>query len=252
MMDLSQLRKMISGKFWDGELMSKHTSYGVGGPALAYIEPKSVRDIQQINIFAETNSIPVYFVGSGSNLLVSDRGIDGLVVSIEKSFKKLLFENDTCYAEAGIKLSKLVKESIKRNLGGLETLIGIPGTLGGAIKMNAGAFGNDISNYLSVVEILNKDGEVEHKNIEDIQFNYRHSNIGSDELILSAEFRLLEKTESEIQENRARADKLRKTTQPLKYRSAGSVFKNPKGYAAGYLIDQVGLKGKRIGESHDI
>ena len=246
-MDLQELKEMITGKLIENEPMKNHTSYGIGGSALAFIESKSVKDLQLVRSFASKYQVPIYCVGGGSNLLVSDDGIDGFVISLEKSFKKILFDENTCYAEAGVKLSKLVKECIKRNLKGFETLIGIPGTLGGALIMNAGAFGNEISKYLVAVDILNNKGIVEQKSADEIRFIYRSSTFNKNDILLSAEFRLEKSSEFEIRKNRDSVNQQRKNTQPLKYRSAGSVFKNPKEFAAGYLIDQVGLKGKSIG-----
>ena len=246
-MDFTELRKMIKGRMMEAESMTKHTSYGIGGPASVYIEPKSVKDIQSVLFFANENELPFYCIGSGSNLLVSDQGIDGIVISLEKSFRKILFDGNTCFVGTGIKLSKLVRESIKRNLGGFETLMGIPGTLGGALKMNAGAFGNEISNKLVAVELINKKGEVERKSVDEIDFGYRSTSFNDSDILLCAEFLLDPGEESEIHYNRKRANSLRKKTQPLKYRSAGSVFKNPEGDSAGYLIDNTGLKGTSIG-----
>jgi UDP-N-acetylmuramate dehydrogenase len=245
--DLNELKKMITGNIMENELMANHTSYGIGGPALAFIEPKSIKELQMIKSFAEKYQVPVNCIGNGSNLLVSDEGINGFVVSLEKSFKNILFNEYKCDAGAGVKLSKLVKECIKRNLAGLETLIGIPGTLGGALIMNAGSFGNEISNYLTSIELLNRNGVVEQKPANEIEFTYRSSTFNKDDIILSAEFKLKKASETEIQKNRDQANFSRKSTQPLKFRSAGSVFKNPKDFAAGYLIDQAGLKGKSIG-----
>lgn len=246
-MDLNELKKMITGIIMEDEPMANHTSYGIGGPALAFIEPKSVKDIQMIKSFAQKHSVAIHCIGSGSNLLVSDNGIDGFVISLEKSFKNILFDENRCYVGAGVKLSKLVKECIKRNLIGLETLIGIPGTLGGALIMNAGAFGNEISNYLISIELLNSKGIIEQKPANEIEFRYRSSTFNKDDIILSAEFQLEKASETEIRKNRDQANLSRKSAQPLKFRSAGSVFKNPKDFAAGYLIDQAGLKGKSIG-----
>ncbi len=246
-MDLNELKKMITGKIMENEPMANHTSYGIGGPALAFIEPKSIKELQMIKSFAEKYQVPVNCIGNGSNLLVSDEGINSFVVSLEKSYKNILFDGYKCHAEAGVKLSKLVKECIKRNLAGLETLIGIPGTLGGALIMNAGSFGNEISNYLTSIELLNRNGVVEQKPANEIEFTYRSSTFNKYDIILSAEFKLKKASEIEIQKNRDQANFSRKSTQPLKFRSAGSVFKNPKDFAAGYLIDQAGLKGKSIG-----
>ena len=246
-MDLKQLKEMITGNFMENEPMANHTSYGIGGPALAFIEPNSVNDLQMIQLFAEKHNIPVHCIGGGSNLLVSDDGVDGFVVSLEKSFKNISFDKDKCYAGAGLKLSKLVKECIKQNLIGLETLIGIPGTLGGALVMNAGAFGNEISNYLTSIELLNNKGVVEKKSANEIEFKYRSSTFNKNDIILNAEFRLESAPHTIIIQNRDEANLKRRNSQPLKFRSAGSVFKNPDGFSAGYLIDQAGLKGKSVG-----
>jgi len=246
-MDLKQLEDMIAGTIKENEPMMNHTSYGIGGSALAFIEPKSIKDLQIIKIFTEKYKIPLHCIGSGSNLLVSDNGINGFVVSLEKSFKDIIFEDNSCYAGAGVKLSKLVKECINRNLIGLETLIGIPGTLGGALVMNAGAYGNEISNYLVSIELLNNKGVIEQISADETEFTYRSSNFNKGDIILNAEFRLDSTSRAEIAKNRDKANLNRKSTQPLKFRSAGSVFKNPKDFAAGYLIDQAGLKGKSIG-----
>ena len=246
-MDLKQLKEMITGNFMENEPMANHTSYGIGGPALAFIEPNSVNDLQMIQLFAEKHNIPVHCIGGGSNLLVSDDGVDGFVVSLEKSFKNISFDKDKCYAGAGVKLSRLVKECIKQNLIGLETLIGIPGTLGGALVMNAGAFGNEISNYLTSIELLNNKGVVEKKSANEIEFKYRSSTFNKNDIILNAEFRLESAPHTMIIQNRDEANLKRRNSQPLKFRSAGSVFKNPDGFSAGYLIDQAGLKGKSVG-----
>ena len=246
-MDLNQLKEMITGNIMESEPMANHTSYGFGGPATAFIEPKSIKDLQIIKSFSKKYKIPFYCIGGGSNLLVSDDGIDGFVVSLENSFKNMSFEENKCVAESGIKLSKLVNECIKHNLVGLETLIGIPGTLGGALIMNAGAFGNEISTYLTYVELLNNRGVVEKKTADEIEFKYRSSTFNKDDIILSAEFRMENAPQNQIIKNRDDANRKRKNSQPLKFRSAGSVFKNPEGFSAGYLIDQAGLKGKSIG-----
>ncbi len=246
-MDLNELKKMVTGKIMENEPMANHTSYGIGGPALAFIKPKSINDLQMIKSFAKKHQVPVNCIGSGSNLLVSDKGINSFVVSLEKSFKKILFDENKCYAGAGVKLSKLVKACIERNLAGLETLFGIPGTLGGALIMNAGAFGNEISNYLIGIELLNSKGIVVQISANEIEFGYRSSTFNKDDIILSVEFQLEKSSETKIRKNRDQANLSRKSTQPLKFRSAGSVFKNPKDITAGFLIDQAGLKGKSIG-----
>lgn len=245
---MAELKKMVSGTFLANEPMSKHTSYGIGGPAKAYITPKDRDDLSTILAFAYEHQIPVYFVGSGSNLLVSDDGIDGLVITLGKSFTHLSISGTLVEAESGVMLGKMVKECTKRNLTGLESLIGVPGTLGGALVMNAGAFGGEISNFLNSIDVMTMDGNIHECGADKITFSYRHSTLREDEIILGAKFQLKEASAEEIQAQKAQASKGRKSTQPLRFRSAGSVFKNPEGEkAAGYLIDRAGLKGTKKG-----
>ena len=249
MRNFDKLKALIKGNIKENEMMSKHTYYGIGGPVDAYITPKDKEDLSKILRFASSNSIPAYFIGSGSNLLISDDGIDGLVISPGKAFKHLNFDKSTATAESGVMLGRIVRESIKRNLSGLESLIGVPGTLGGALVMNAGAFGGEISNYLQSVTTMNMHGKTKSYNPNDLNFSYRFSSFKKDEFIISAKFILKEEDPKIIHQKKDSANLGRKTNQPLKFRSAGSVFKNPKKYAAGYLIDKVGLKGTKIGDA---
>ena len=246
---METLSTMTKGTFLKDEAMAKHTSYRIGGPANAYITPRDKDDLSQILQFANQHGIATYFVGSGSNLLVADEGIDGLVITLGKSLKRLEITGATVFAESGVMLGKMVKECISRNLSGVESMVGVPGTLGGALVMNAGAFGGEISNYLKHVTVMEMDGQEKQYQPGDISFSYRHSTFPDDEIVISAEFELIQSDKETVQEKRAVASGGRKATQPLKFRSAGSVFKNPKEGAAGYYIDQAGLKGTKVGDA---
>ena len=247
---MQQLKSIVKGSMLENELMSKHTSYGIGGPVSAYIRPKDRSDLEKILKFAQKNQIPAFFIGSGSNLLVSDKGVEGIIISPSKSLKNLEIKGNYVTAESGVMLGKMVKECVNKNLTGLETLIGVPGTLGGALVMNAGAFGSEISNYLINVENMNLKGQIKIHNAQDISFGYRFSSFKDDEIILLARFKLQKEDSDIIQNKKNKASQGRRTNQPLKFRSSGSVFKNPENnHAAGYLIDKAGLKGTRIGNA---
>ena len=246
---METLSTMTKGSFLKNEAMAKHTSYGIGGPAKAYITPRDKDDLSQILQFANQHGIATFFVGSGSNLLVADEGIDGLVITLGKSLKHLEITGATVFAESGVMLGKMVKECIGLNLSGVESMIGVPGTLGGALVMNAGAFGGEISNCLKHVTVMKMDGQEKQYQPGDISFSYRHSTFPDDEIVISAEFELIQSDKETVQEKRAVASGGRKATQPLRFRSAGSVFKNPKEGAAGYYIDQAGLKGTKVGDA---
>ena len=246
---LSELRKIVDGQMLENEPMSKHTTYGIGGPAKVFIKPKDRDDLAKILKFSKENSINAHFFGSGSNLLISDEGIDGIVLSPAKCLKQLTIEGNLIFAESGVMLGKIVKEATKRKLTGLESLIGVPGTLGGALSMNAGAYGNEISNFLKSVHVMNMDGKIIKYNQSQIDFSYRYSNFKKDEFILDAFFNLKTDSFSKINKKKENSSKSRKLNQPLKFRSAGSVFKNDKKYSAGFLIDNAGLKGTRFGDA---
>ena len=247
---LSKIKNISKGIVLDNELMSKHTSYGIGGKVLGYIRPFDKYELIKIIKLLNENNSKIYFVGSGSNLLVNDKKINAYIITPAKALKLFNIDDNIITAESGVMLGKVVKESIKHNLTGLEGLVGVPGTLGGAIMMNAGAWGAEISNYLISVDIVSNNGEIKKLYPDDIEFKYRYSSFSSNEFILSAKFKLKKDSSAKIKEKKLIASKGRIKSQPLKFRSAGSVFKNPHSkLAAGLLIDKAGLKGTRYGDA---
>ena len=246
---IDSIQNNFKGLILFNEPMSKHTSYGIGGPAEIFAQPHDKEDLKRILKFANNNKKPVHFIGSGSNLPVSDEGISGMVITLGKSFKNIFFKENRVFAETGVMLGKMVKECIKRNLSGVESLVGVPGTLGGALIMNAGAFGGEISNYLKSVTAITIAGSEKKYTASDITFEYRNSSFKSNEILIDAEFEFIQSNKSTVTENKIKASGGRKSSQPLRFRSAGSVFKNPKEGAAGYYIDRAGLKGTKIGDA---
>ena len=229
------------------ESMSKHTTFGIGGPVDLLILPTDNSQILDIINIINTHNIEFYFLGSGSNILVTDSGIRGAVISLKKSSKKIIFNDSTVFVECGVMLGTLVKQLNHRDITGFESLMGVPGTVGGALMMNAGAFGSEISNNLLSVSAIDQNGNIKKYSIRDINFSYRNSDFPNNEILIDALFKCKRGNKKIIENKKYRASKLRKENQPLKYRSAGSIFKNPSNMAAGYLIDQAGLKGKKIG-----
>ncbi len=231
------------------ELMKNHTTYGIGGPADLFVLPSNKEDLIKVFEISKEYKQEVNVIGSGSNLLVSDGGVRGIIICIKNCLNGIDVEDNKIYAECGVMLGKLVKYSIKNNLKGLENLIGVPGTLGGALIMNAGAWGGEISNCLESVELIDPDtNEVITVAKSEIDFSYRSSSFKNGSILLSALFNMDYSDKQIIEDNSKVAQFGRKDTQPLNYRSAGSVFKNPsKEQPAGMLIDQAGLKGLTIG-----
>lgn len=233
------------------EPMKKHTTFGIGGNVACYVHPNSQTELCELLSFCNENIISVFFAGSGSNLLVSDDGFDGVVISLQKTFKSLDISDDGIIkVDSGVMLGNMVKNAIRENIKGLESLIGVPGTLGGALIMNAGAYGSEISNYFDAATTITMTGEIKKYSQKDIEFSYRDSTFPKNEILVNATF-ICEKGDPEnIQIERGIASQKRKDHQPLKFRSAGSIFKNPNSeFAAGYLIDKAGLKGMRSGNA---
>ena len=183
MLNPNNLKDFCKGEVFLNEKMSKHTSYGIGGRVKAYIRPNSKKELKQLITLMTKNKCKVYYLGSGSNLLVNDYNIDAFIITPAKAINTLKIKNNVIYADAGVMLGKIVKESMKNNLTGLESLAGVPGTLGGALMMNAGAWGSEISNYLISVDVIDKNGVYKTLKPEDLKFEYRKSSFKSFDFI---------------------------------------------------------------------
>ena len=243
------IRKMLTSVMTFDEPLAKHTTFGIGGPAACMVFPETREELSTLLKYAFQNNISVIFIGSGSNILVWDKGFDGIVISLKKSFKYLsIKQNSQIIVESGVMLGTMVKQAMAAEIGGLESLIGVPGTVGGALIMNAGAFGSEISKYFEAAKTMTIEGDIKSYKKGEIEFSYRHSTFPKNEILLEATFQCKRGKPGEILKERKVASEGRKSNQPLKFRSAGSIFKNPSDtLAAGYLIDKAGLKGTERG-----
>ena len=246
---MNEINNKTASLCFMNESLKKHTTYGIGGPADLMIFPKSKQDLIKVIKIINDNKIQLTILGSGSNVLVSDNGIRGAVISLKNSLKQVEVDDNILYAECGTMLGKIVKHAVKNNLIGLENLNGVPGTLGGALIMNAGAWGGEISENLIHVEVINSKSEIQKIQKKDLNFSYRQSSFKKDDILLSAKFNLKKADKDIIKENFIEAQSGRKKSQPLNKRSAGSLFKNPKNNSAGKLLDEAGLKGFSIGDA---
>ena len=246
---MNEINNKTASLCFINESLKKHTTYGIGGPADLMIFPKSKQDLIKVIEIINENKIQLTILGSGSNVLVSDNGIRGAVISLKNSLKQIEVDDNILYAECGTMLGKIVKHAVKNNLIGLENLNGVPGTLGGALIMNAGAWGGEISENLIHVEVINSKSEIQKIQKKDLNFSYRQSSFNRDDILLSAKFNLKKADKDIIKENFIEAQSGRKKSQPLNKRSAGSLFKNPKNNSAGKLLDEAGLKGFSIGDA---
>ena len=243
------IRKMLTSVMTFDEPLAKHTTFGIGGPADCMVFPETREELSKLLKYAYQKKISAIFIGSGSNILVWDKGFDGIVISLKKSFKNLTIKrNSQIIVEAGVMLGTMVKQAMAAEIGGLESLIGVPGTVGGALIMNAGAFGSEISKYFEEAKTMTIEGDIKSYKKGEIEFSYRHSTFPKNEILLEATFQCKRGKPAEILKDRKVASDGRKSNQPLKFRSAGSIFKNPSdSLAAGYLIDKTGLKGTERG-----
>lgn len=232
------------------EPMSRHTTFRIGGPAKYFLVPNSYEQIKGILDICKEENLPYFILGNGSNLLVSDDGFDGVIIQIYRNMCDITVEGTEIHASAGALLSSIAAAAKNASLKGFEFAGGIPGTLGGAVVMNAGAYGGEMKDVLKEVTVMTKEGDILTIPADKLEMGYRTSIVKTAEyLVLGAVISL---EEGDIEEIKAKSRELteqRTSKQPLEYPSAGSTFKRPEGYFAGKLIQDAGLKGYRVGDA---
>ena len=236
----------FKGEVRYGEPMSRHTSLGIGGPAEAMAWPGNTEETSMLRAEAFKNGVPVFILGKGTNLLVLDGGIPGLVINISK-MDWLKKEGATVSVGAGTPLPRLANFCSDEGLGGLEFAAGIPGTVGGAVFMNAGAYGFEIKDVLQKIRVVMEDGQVSDITTDGLEKRYRHGGIPENSAVTEAWFSLTPGDAEEIKKRASEYIAKRKVSQPLSSKSAGSTFKNPDGQKAWKLIEAAGLKGTKVG-----
>lgn len=236
-------------KYLEHESLSKHTSFKIGGPAQIFAKPATKEQVSKIAVFCKENEIPLFPMGKGSNLLVPDEGLEGVIMNFGSEFSKIvLLDEETVYCDAGTSLAALCNFALENSLTGLEFAYGIPGSVGGAVFMNAGAYGGEVKDVILYADHVDKEGNTGRFTGEELEMSYRHSAYsGKQYFITGAAFKLVKGDKTEI---KAKMDDLlgrRFDKQPMDKPSAGSTFKRPEGAFASALIDRCGLKGYRVG-----
>jgi UDP-N-acetylmuramate dehydrogenase len=221
----------------------------VGGPVDALLFPADADELRRLVHRAREKSIPVLILGKGTNLIVMDQGVRGWAISLTRGFRRIQRDGERVEAEAGVLLQRLVQFSAQRGLTGFEPFTGIPGTVGGGLAMNAGAWGSELKDLTLSVTLMEKDGRIVERPRSKLQFSYRGLVLPRGSVILKARFQLKRGEREEIRERIKSYSERRRRTQPLDYPSAGSIFKNPEDARAGKVIDETGLKGFRIGQA---
>lgn len=245
---LKELEKIIaSGQIFVDEPMSRHITFRVGGKADVLIRPRP-EQVAAVIALCKQEQLPYIVIGNGSNLLVSDTGIRGAVIELSEHAAEICVEGTNVYAQAGALLSKTAAAAAAAGLTGMEFASGIPGSIGGAVTMNAGAYGGEMSQIIESVTVLNPEGEEQQLPADEMKFSYRHSRIMEDSyIVLGAKLRLKQGDKEEITAYTRELTARRVQKQPLEYPSAGSTFKRPVGHFAGQLIMEAGLRGYSLG-----
>lgn len=245
---IEEIKRLNIETIKEGESLSKYTTFKIGGPARVLIEAKSDEEVLKLVRLFDEMKEDYLIIGNGSNLLITDAGIERPVIVLDKNFSNItMIDEVTLYAEAGASLKSLANKALDLGLGGLEAISGIPGTVGGAVYMNAGAYGSEIKDVVTKIRYI-KDDSIAELDASEANFAHRRS-IFQDKgyIILGAYFKLVKKDKKDIEEEQRDYTQRRKDKQPLEYPSAGSVFKRPEGYYASKLIEDAGLKGIAVG-----
>ena len=251
-MDKNEILAVLGeGKIRFDEPLSNLTSFKIGGPADVLCEVSDAEELIKIIGYAKKTGTPYFLLGNGSNVLVSDKGYRGIIIKFSKDNASVIVSDDTIMADAGVTLSKLSQTAMNSSLSGLEFASGIPGTLGGALFMNAGAYGGEMKQVVTKVQVLDCDSlKVIELSNEEMNFGYRHSALKEKNYIaLGCEIKLNHSDKEEIASLMRELALKRKEKQPLEYPSAGSTFKRPEGYFAGKLIEDAGLGGYSVGDA---
>ncbi len=254
MKSLKQLERTLKGKILHQVSLKRYTSLRVGGIADTMIYPATIKELQRIITFSQKHSVPYCIIGRGTNLLIKDGGIRGIVIKLSRCCNTIKMAETarhqvTLTAGAGVSLRRLLLFSVNQNLSGLEFLSGIPGSLGGALAMNAGAHGTEMKDVTDTITLLNPQAEVIEETPSTLNFDYRNLALPKGTAILQAALKMKRSTKSILRSRIKKINEWRRQTQPLNYPSAGSVFKNPPGEWAGQLVEQVGLKGFTVGNA---
>lgn len=233
------------------ESLKNHTTFRIGGSCIALIEPREVEDIIEAIKICRENNIKFFVIGNGSNLLVSDEGYNGVIIKLKKEFSTIKVEGEYVIAKSGAKLSEVFDVILENSLAGFEFASGIPGTIGGAIYMNAGAYGGEMKDIVETVEVLDMDTfEVKELKNEELEFSYRNSIIqNKNYIVLAIKLKLQKGNKEEIKAIYEDLREKRNSKQPLNFGSAGSTFKRPEGHFASKLIEDSGLKGYHINDA---
>jgi UDP-N-acetylmuramate dehydrogenase len=247
MLKLASLFSGLESIVKENETLAPFTWYRIGGPARYFIQPRSVEELQEAARRCTESQTRIYVLGLGANLLVSDHGVDGAVFRLDQEFwRRVQYQDNRVEVGAGADMQKLLVRTVRQGLAGIECLAGIPGTIGGGIRMNAGGKFGDIGATVQRVQVMDGEGTLFERTKDDLVFDYRSTNISAP-FILGATLELDEDDPERILKKTKEIWMYKRNTQPLNTKNAGCIFKNPRGLSAGALIDQAGLKGMRLG-----